>query len=356
MFGLRVVQAEFGDSLLLEFGTDARRYILIDGGPDLIYERHLKKELKKIAEAGGKLDRVILSHVDGDHVLGLIDFFADLRDADAYIAIDGVWMNSFTNTPEGAGLEPKIRALGAAAPMTKAAATVQTIGDGNSLTILATQLGLPINDEFPGKMILVDTAPKPLTFDNIEMTVVGPTRANLEALRVKWEEWLAKHENAIQSNDPFVMANSDKSVPNLSSVMLYVKSGDATMLLTGDGRSDHLLEGLADAGLLDANGNLHVTLLKLPHHGSDRNATRNFFKRVTADVYVACANGKDGNPDTSTLIWIVEAAKEAGRRIKIYATNETPSLVKLREEYDAAEYGYELAILPKAQSSELLTL
>jgi hypothetical protein len=265
-------------------------------------------------------------------------------------------MNTFTATPEGAGLEPKLRALGAAAPATRAAATVQTIGDGNSLTILATQLGLPINDEFPDHLVLVDTAPKPLTFDNIEMTVVGPTQTNLEELRIKWEEWLAKHEEAVQSNDPFVMANSDKSVPNLSSIMLYVKSGEATMLLTGDGRSDHLLEGLGAAGLLDDDGKLHVTMLKLPHHGSDRNATRKFFTRVTADLYVACANGKDGNPDTSTLIWIVEAARDAGRKIRIFATNETPSLIKLQEEYDAAEYGYELTILPKGESSALLEL
>ena len=71
-------------------------------------------------------------------------------------------------------------------------------------------------------------------------------------------------------------------------------------------------KGSRPSGLLDAEGTFHVDVLKVMHHGSDRNATKTFFKRVTADTYVLSANGNPDNPDLATLIWIVESAKNAG--------------------------------------------
>jgi beta-lactamase superfamily II metal-dependent hydrolase len=357
MFGLRVIQAEHGDCLLLEYGNGTRRYALIDGGPPEIYTRHLEPILRGVAQRGGKLDAVVLSHVDGDHITGLIDFFADMRDTGKYIAIDRFWMNSFTQV-EGSGLEPNLRALpnvaGIATPNTTA--TLLTIDEGNTLARFGFQIGLTANSDRPHSVMTVGSEPDVIPLDNLELTVVGPTQTNVDALREKWEQWIEDQTNALAGGDIYVMANSDRSVPNLSSIMLYAKSDGASMLLTGDGRSDHLLEGLDKAGLLDAAGKLHVTLLKLPHHGSNRNATKTFFRKVTADIYVASANGRDDNPDLATLIWIVEAAERDKRAIRIFVTNETPSTRQLLDEYPPNDYGYELEILPAGTSSQLIEL
>ena len=356
MLGLRVIQAEFGDCLILEYGNGTKRYMLIDGGPPEIYDRHLKKILQNIATSGGKLDAVVLSHVDGDHITGLIDFFADLRDTGKYIAVDRFWMNSFTQVGEGAGLEPQMQALAVlgAGAMVMGAAALLTIDEGNSLSLLAHQIQLPPNGDRNDPLMTVDTEPDEIAFENIRVKVVGPTRANIDSLRKKWEAWIESHTNALNSGDIYVMANSDQSIPNLSSIMLHVEGDGKTMLLTGDGRSDHLLEGLEAAELLDQDGKLHVDLLKLPHHGSNRNATRKFFSRVTADTYVASANGKDDNPDLATLIWIVEAAAKADRPIKLFVTNETHSTQQLLDDYPPADYGYTLEVLNG--SSKLIKL
>jgi hypothetical protein len=145
------------------------------------------------------------------------------------------------------------------------------------------------------------------------------------------------------------MANSDISVPNLSSIMFLAKADNRTMLFTGDGRSDHLLNGLTQTGLLDAEGRMHVNVLKLPHHGSDRNITRKFFRNITADTYIASANGRDGNPDLATLIWIIEAAKKQHRQVEFVFTNLTPSVEKILYEYPANQYGYSIKVLPTIQ-------
>ena len=93
-------------------------------------------------------------------------------------------------------------------------------------------------------------------------------------------------------------AFADKSVPNLSSIVVLAELGGKSMLLTGDARGDKILEGMELAGLLEEGGNKHVDLLKVPHHGSDNNMETIFFKRVPADHYVFSGDGEHGNPGT----------------------------------------------------------
>lgn len=360
MFRLRVVQAEFGDCLILEAGSQAdRKFVLVDGGPQTIYDRHLRAELQAIRDSGGRLALVVLSHVDNDHVLGLLDLVAEVRQQEANgepatIQIDGLWHNSFARTiGDGNDIQSRLAGvLGAGAPsMNAAGMALRGIGEGGKLRTDALALGIPLNAGFPDQVIMVDTAPAVPRIGNLTLRVVGPTQANLDELKAEWLEWLDENEPAIASGDPLLMENADRSVPNLSSIMLLAEADDKRMLLTGDGRSDHLLQGLKAAGLLDQEGEMHVDVLKLPHHGSDRNATKTFFKKVTADTYVASANGKDKNPDLATLIWIVEAAKAQGRRIAIVATNRTQSIEHLLEEYDPDEFGYDLTVLEKTEHS-----
>jgi hypothetical protein len=92
------------------------------------------------------------------------------------------------------------------------------------------------------------------------------------------------------------------------------------------------------------DGVFHVDVMKVPHHGSARNASRKFFTQVTADVYVFSANGKDGNPDAPTLAWLVQAIKEQRRQARIAATNMTPGLEAMLKEFPPALYGYELEV------------
>jgi beta-lactamase superfamily II metal-dependent hydrolase len=360
MFKLHVVQAEFGDCLLLEYGTDESRFTLIDGGPPKNFETNLEKVLRKVAKAS--LDLAVLSHVDNDHVVGLVDYFAQLQaDATGLPKPVELWHNSWGQTvdPENI-IAPRIVRLMTntrTAAMPYASNAVLGISEGNALRTKAAQLGIPINAEFgEGKLITVSDAGKPAKRGNLTLHVVGPTQKNLDRLRKDWLAWIEKHEDEVASDDVQVMANSDRSVPNLSSIALIAEAHGKTILLTGDGRSDHLLDGLEEAKKLDADGNFHVDILKLAHHGSERDVTREFFERVTADRYVASANGRDGNPDLPTLSWIAETAKESDRDIEILVTNETPSVKEFKHKFPATKYPYQLRIMPKDQHSLVLTL
>jgi beta-lactamase superfamily II metal-dependent hydrolase len=95
-------------------------------------------------------------------------------------------------------------------------------------------------------------------------------------------------------------------VLNLASIVLVVAGGRKRVLLTGDARGDHIMRGLEDAGVL-TGATAHFDVLKLPHHGSDRNVTVDFFRRLPADHYIVSGNGEHGNPELATLRMLAEA-------------------------------------------------
>lgn len=138
---------------------------------------------------------------------------------------------------------------------------------------------------------------------------------------------------------------SDRSIPNLSSIIMQIKAEGKTILLTGDCRGDHLQEGLIETGL-STDGSYHVNVFKVPHHGSQRNMTRELFTQVTADTYVISADGTYGNPDYETLTWIVETAREADRNIQLIVTNQTPATDELLHNYPPDEWGYQIQFIP----------
>jgi len=366
MFKLHVIQAQFGDSLLLEFGKPGKaRYILIDGGPPGNYAADLRDALAQVPGIGGKLDLLVLSHVDNDHIIGVLDLLADLEDDQVSgrqmrLQVEQLWHNSFDRTldPDGT-IAQQLQAVMSMAGTANIAMPLATdaffgVREGNRLRLAAQKLKIRQNDGFKNDLILVDTAKEPIPFGPLKLTIAGPSQANLKALRQKWLEWLTETSRKV-ATDPATAAMVDRSIPNLSSIVLLAACDGKTVLLTGDARGDHILSGLGKAGL-SKKGKLHVDVLKVQHHGSSRNSDEKFFRTLTADTYVISANGRYGNPDFETLQWIVSAAKDRGKPVAIVVTNETEGTQELVKKLDARSNGYTLTILKPGTHSHVVTL
>ena len=69
---------------------------------------------------------------------------------------------------------------------------------------------------------------------------------------------------------------------------------------------------------MPAGGTLEVDLVKMPHHGSDRNVDEDFLKRVTAPAYLFTGNGEHGNPERETFRMLAEA--RPGAEMILYLT------------------------------------
>ena len=351
-----VLQARYGDCFILEYGTKSKpKFMLIDGGPARVFDDYLKPELEYIASKGGNLDVVALSHVDRDHVTGLLNFFVELRENDAdgkdrLIGVEDLWINSFDKAIDVENeIESALNRVFSNSPHNKTVLrnteiSLDSIKEGNRLKLLARALDIPINKKFKGKLATIDKFKKPFKLGNITIQIVGPTQKNLDELKQDWIDWFKDHEDKLNDRNPSIAGYTDKTAPNLSSLMFLVSHKKKTILFTGDGRGDHLIEGLEMIGKFK-NNKFCVDVLKIGHHGSDHNVTPEFFEQIRAKTYVISGDGSNDNPEFTTLKWIVEAAKKREEQITLYVTNKTENVDKLLDEFDPKEFDYELYYL-----------
>ncbi len=353
MLKLHVIQARYGESLVLEYGSSTARYILVDGGPGGTHYNHVRRKLLEINNSGGVLDVVVLTHVDSDHVGGLLNLLQDLllvpeNSPPDPIKVEALWHNSFSDSiqsgptvtaiTDGLGAVPRFSIPG----RSNSDILLKSINQGNDLTNYANQLQIPLNPHFCGKIITIGNS-STMTIDNLTVQVIGPTEENLEKLREEWADWL--DEISVSGDAGPLGAKADLTPPNLSSIMMLAEADNKKVLFTGDGHSDDIVSGLKELRILDTNDRLHVDVLKVPHHGSKYNVTRDFFDQITADRYVISASGYHKHPSLDTLTWIVEAAQQRGKHVEIIATNETAYIRELRTNYDPRTSGYTLTIL-----------
>ena len=104
IFTLEALQADQGDCLLLHYGQPGgARVILIDGGPGGIYNRSLKPRLEELRGRQSQiaLEMVIVSHIDDDHIHGIVDLVKQLKTVQEKgqtplpYRIRTLWHNSF---------------------------------------------------------------------------------------------------------------------------------------------------------------------------------------------------------------------------------------------------------------------
>ena len=96
MVKIRMYPAKNGDAFLVLETGQASTAILIDGGYGETFHTYFRGDLKALAASGNKLDLVIASHIDADHVVGLLEFFKFNGNAStpSLIEVDSVWHNS----------------------------------------------------------------------------------------------------------------------------------------------------------------------------------------------------------------------------------------------------------------------
>jgi metallo-beta-lactamase superfamily protein len=361
---LTVFQSDKGDCLLLTSKDNKR--ILIDGGMAPAYRTHVAPALGSLRENGDELDLVYVSHIDEDHVSGILQLMEDLVEwrvynfqrasgNDRYPVPDDprppevgeLWHNAFHELAgdDADAIEDMLATTasvleGATSDKRREEARrqrqiVSGAGEAIELTHRASpeQLGIPINKAFGGQLAMVRERPQEIKLGSLKITLLWPTEKELDDLRKEWNEWLATHQAQLKRiqdqmrDDAERLATGDVeafraaialqagelgdidrvTAPNLASLMLFVEEGERTILLTGDGHADHILEGLELAGKIEDGGGLHVDVLKVQHHGSEYNFRPEFCRRITADDYVTCANGAYANPDPRVLEMILDS-------------------------------------------------
>ena len=341
---LEALQSNDGDCLLLHYqpgnqtGNDAPVRVLIDGGAAGIYKSILKRRLDQIrGQHPLRLRMVMVSHIDADHITGVIDLFKALEEQqvngeDGFCLVQTLWHNSFEALQGGrkmvAGSTTVAASIDGVTPPRgldwPTEAVVASVPQGNQLRQSAVRLAIPINQGAGGALVQAPAHGRQIVkiADGLTFTVLAPHEVQLNRLRADFEK--AAAEIKAGTDDGAIGADYlNKTVPNMSSIVVMAEAAKPDgkpirMLLTGDARGDVILESLQLAGFLDSQ-RCHVDVLKVQHHCSNHSTTQDFFERVTADRYVICGNGSHDIPNKAALGWL--SAARSGQAYDVYMTN-----------------------------------
>ncbi len=309
---IEVLPARLGDCILVECpradGTVWR--MLVDGGPPDTWPL-LGRRLKRDGPGHRHLDVVVITHIDSDHIGGMVPFLGSelVRD------VGDVWFNGRTHLGDRAA--PRSVAQGESV----VTALMGSVAGGGPAAV-------PWNRAFGGGPIVTDPVSGFLEVaidQGPRITVLSPTESRLGALRTSWATFLHRAlrgrdrdlrgpPDLLQPLDDLAaiaprLTPKDASIPNGSSIGLLVEHRGASVVLGADAFGPVLTAGLKAVAAARGLPSLAVDAVKLPHHGSKSNVLAALVTAAPAQHYLVSSNGDVFNhPDDSALARVVLGA------------------------------------------------
>lgn len=376
MIRIKMFPAKNGDSFLIQTGTMHNGFILIDGGYSSTFTNYIKPELMKLNKQNYKLGLVVNTHIDEDHIKGIIKFVQDngVSTHTNVIQIENFWHNSLrsiTDTiyPPNQYSKPDKELLTQISTM---GYSNHDTGDseissrqGSSLAKCLVQYKYNWNSGEGYQSINTQTMPTFSLKDNEEVIikVLSPTPYALEQLRGKWKKDLKKlgfagnalnqefddgFEFLLSKDQPSTTSNlissskrnlediyvPDTSITNRSSISIIIEYEGKRLLFLGDSWSEDI-EGSLTA-LYGDDKQIIFDAIKVSHHGSLNNTSPSLLSLVDSPLYFISTNGKKHNhPDMPLMKAIVKRPSDFSRKIYFSEKNKNAqSLYALQKEFN----------------------
>lgn len=326
MFTVEMLPAQRGDCLWLTYGSEAdQHHVLIDGGPlatipQLVPE--LESRLRALPGRTNRVELLVVTHVDADHVQGIVSLLSDHRRVRLF---RDVWFNGFRH------LEPD-PLLGAP--------------DGERLTAaLDTDPGR-WNKAFGGAAVVVPDDGKLPTVTlrgGLTLTLLTPTRRALAALARQWEAACRKAGILPGQGAPITRPSwqrdellgfdldmaaaapyrPDRSKPNRSSITMIASYEGKRLLLLADAPAGDVVAGLRRLG----TGPHTFDAVKMAHHGSRHNTSSELCALIRSRNWLVSTDGAVfGHPDVEALARVVVSQRRPSFLLN-YLTDEVADLV-----------------------------
>lgn len=304
-----VLPAYHGDCILIKtFDNDNNEFvILVDGGTSQTFRYFLKNELGQIQ----KINLLILTHIDSDHIAGLISFFKSSLVGS--ILIDEIWMNhpelvdvdndELISKKQGNTLFDLIR-------IKKPNTTLKEISTDNSLVEIS---GLKFTILSPTPDIKNELFRK---WKSSELPKEENCKVNISSHKDNYSESL-KSLNKI----PFTSeSNLKNDIYNASSISFLLECKDMSLLLLADSRPEVIEKSLRDLEFAEKEP-LNVDYLKVSHHGSLNNTSQSLLSIIKTKYYLISTNGGNADhkhPSRETIARIVCSSSRLEEEITIF--------------------------------------
>ncbi|MFL0855002.1 MBL fold metallo-hydrolase [Vibrio parahaemolyticus] len=327
-----------GDSLILQ---SDETLVLVDGGTASSYP-----SWRDTAISCKRFDCVIATHIDNDHVNGLMKLLLDLDNTKIQIgeciyngATQILGFEEVTSREEH---EDEFNQLSASLEVPEDESAIAA-SEGTSLSYLISKLGIKTNSS----ALHTSNNPK-FRIGNLNFNTISPNIETLSNLKSQWIEVLREdgidhkvigkaHKNAFEAyvkslSDKYIkeekissraktveeLANfnyeRDPSLANQSSLAFLVTDTNSSLLLLGDCHAESVLSWLDNNDMKE----IQVDAVKLSHHGSKNNINKDLIERIKTEKYVISTNGKKhSHPNLEVLSLIAKYGKSSTKNIYI---------------------------------------
>nr|WP_240915915.1 AVAST type 1 anti-phage system MBL fold metallo-hydrolase Avs1a [Pseudoalteromonas sp. Z1A2] len=362
--------AENGDAFLI---CSSDTNILIDGGYAKTFDKHIKQDLDNLASKGNILDLVIVTHIDADHIGGIIRLLLlnESKILSKVISIKKVWHNSLRslslpNSSEISqeSLEILKSFIRRGHPKNLIAETEQveeiSARQGSTLATLINKGRYCWNEKHGLKNICVEENSY-TSLPNGSIKVITPTKLRLQELLHSWKKELKRYglTESVTSNtivdDAFELSlehrqeentklpeltssgqniklediySPDESKTNGSSIATIIELDGVRVLMLADAWAEDII---VELNAMKAQGdNLEFDAIKISHHGSIHNTSPELLKLIDAPAFFISTNGSGNHnhPDLEPLCAIVD--REANFMRTIYFNYSTSASRKLK--------------------------
>lgn len=231
--------------------------LIVDTGP-AAFQPKFQQLASQIAANKERIDLLILTHTDNDHIKGCTRYLQSLGEK----IIDRVWMNGFR---EGAN-------LGIQEHTAKQASVLSGLLNKNGIAVIH-----PVSEGYRWDI------------HGVKLEVIGPTAKELEAAAEAMPcPGICGHAQAAywgNIKDASDIYKPDTSPTNRSSIIFTVEFEGKKLLFTGDSPSESLERAISRHCPHDT-----FEVVKLPHHGSPRNVSRELIRKLHADKFIISSN------------------------------------------------------------------
>lgn len=309
-----------GDSILLSFldSENILRNILIDGGTGSTYFENktrtngdLYNIIKTIRDNNQKIDLLILTHIDDDHIGGILKWFS--KDKSAYELIDKVWFNSgktiakYFQSEENKELELSVEDFDDSFTSVKQGQAFEDYIEENNIW---------------NKKIIIKGNSEEVY--GVKIQILSPTNKKLEKLLTEFKkpkhnyftsgtesDWnISLSDFITEESSEGYKFDEDDSVSNGSSIAFILTFNEKNYVFLGDSHPTDIIESLKVN--YNKENPLIAELLKLSHHSSCRNTNKELLEIIKTDNYIVSSDGKSHNlPNKRTFARIVNVNPNA---------------------------------------------
>lgn len=349
---LFVLPAHNGDALLLEYlGIDQQFHrIWIDGGLVKTYMEKGRPVLKSLIQQEAKIDLMVVTHIDQDHIGGVLAFVNDSNLNKDFV--ERFWFNSGLLIASQFDHEPdRRRDVG-----------FQTIG----FQTRSLNQGIKL-EEF-----LLKTKrwhEKPIQQPHEEeiagakIKVLSPNEENLMKLDREWEAEEASSSRSIPDTDfeesIEVLAakkeEEDSSIANGSSIAFLFSLQNKRILFLGDAHPSDIVQALKKLGY-SKKKKLKVSYVKLSHHASKKSVSYALLELLDCQNYIISTDGsRHGLPNKEALARIVlDPSRDRANRLYFLFNHNNAHLKSIFPESEQIRYNFQCSYPPEGQEGLLI--